>query len=835
MHKWKLLANRVLAGLLSTALLIGSAGISFPAVKAEAVDSSEMTLQSEIQQEGEVSESTDSIPGEGEKRYLLGRPMTEEEKKAELEKLKPFENTLKEITLEEVSEEEEWEESVEPSIGLLSLEAQENLPETFSSRTLTGYPIVRNQLDFGNCWAHASTGCVEISLAKNGYLTDNTFDLSEGHLIYYVYYPVSDPLGGTEGDYNYASPGSIDDLYNSGGTIGQSTGVFLNWMGPVKENEFQDFYQLQDLEFNGTLTATLGNQEDAYGNKAAIVVETVEVSKDRTEMKRAIMEYGSLGIHYNYNAKDYNTETAGQYHSEGKGPNHAVVIVGWDDNYSRANFNETPKGDGAWLVRNSWGPNAQYEGHFWLSYYDTSMSAGRAYRAVPANKYDNNYQYDRAGSSVSYLDADPGGKIEAANIFTIQKDGEKLKAVQFGTQWSRQKYSIQIYKNPKNSLDPTTGEALLDSPLEGTRRHSGRYTVDLVNPITLNKGDKIAVSITFTTDNPRGEPAAQRETINEGHGSVKAGESVFRIDNGQWQDCADINSGNFIIKAFTSNPGSDTGHTHSQAQKWSYNDSGHWYDCVGEGSCDLEEGYQFAPHQGGEANCSRAAICEDCGHTYGYADPNKHVGTIERRYYESATQTRKGFSGDIYCTGCEVMFEEGRDIPALSGGIDQTLASVVENPEFTFTSIEDSQISSQVKNEKPKMLVFFEEGELASEETLKTILQKSYEGVDIYAIEATGETKQSVSAYKSSLNGSNNSVVFCYDTTEGANNARVAYEAAYNGVTYLPLPVICYIDGNNQVKYVSSGQQTVEEIGGNLSMYCGLASSGLGKANPCDS
>ena len=92
------------------------------------------------------------------------------------------------------------------------------------------------------------------------FLTDNTFDLSEGHLIYYVYYPVSDPLGGTEGDYNYASPGSMDDLYNSGGTIGQSTGVFLNWMGPVEENEFRDFYGLQDLEFNGILTETLGNR-----------------------------------------------------------------------------------------------------------------------------------------------------------------------------------------------------------------------------------------------------------------------------------------------------------------------------------------------------------------------------------------------------------------------------------------------------------------------------------------------------------------------------------------------------------------------------------------------
>ena len=68
-------------------------------------------------------------------------------------------------------------------------------------------------------------------------------------------------------------------------------------------------------------------------------------------------------------------------------------------------------------------------------------------------------------------------------------------------------------------------------------------------------------------------------------------------------------------------------------------------------------------HSGGVATCSSYAVCEICGLEYGSYDPSNHSDVITRDARD-AVWTTDGYSGDIWCRGCDTVIEEGKPIPA---------------------------------------------------------------------------------------------------------------------------------------------------------------------------
>lgn len=145
----------------------------------------------------------------------------------------------------------------------------------------------------------------------------------------------------------------------------------------------------RDYEFNETNKKKLENAPTMIKDYD---LEIFDKKDEKVEgIKRQVMNNGGIYLSIDADPKWYNSSTNAIYCNEEKEKedieletreqvlkyveettNHAVTIIGWDDNYSRNNFNSNcrPKNNGAWLILNSWGSNWGNNGTAWVSYED---------------------------------------------------------------------------------------------------------------------------------------------------------------------------------------------------------------------------------------------------------------------------------------------------------------------------------------------------------------------------------------------------------------------------------------------------------------------------------
>lgn len=380
---------------------------------------------------------------------------------------------------------------------------------------------MRNQNPFGTCWAFSALGACEASMIRKG-LADNSIDLSERHLVYYFYNKkeLGDTFGGTTGDYNEAV--MEGHSYLSQGSNNQLTLWHLvSWCGPVVESAapYSGLVASADADMNGLMgqenSAHMAYESDACHVQNAYILpvgdmysETGRARKDR--IKRLIMEYGALSMSY-YSVTSPDCDSLiydSYYNSTYSGTNHAVQVVGWDDTFPKGNFAKEAPGDGAWLMKNSWGEpeNAATEcgqhGYFWISYYDTSINNNDpgetpkyafVFDADSPDNYDYIHQYDGDGGNGSYR------TLAAANRFTAgtpEGDWESLKAVGIGINRSNVLCRVEIYKDLKSPRqDPVSGE--LVATKETRLDYLGYHTIPLDEEILLPPGCEYSVVFRF--------------------------------------------------------------------------------------------------------------------------------------------------------------------------------------------------------------------------------------------------------------------------------------------------------------------------------------------------
>lgn len=100
---------------------------------------------------------------------------------------------------------------------------------------------------------------------------------------------------------------------------------------------------------------------------------------------------------------------------------------------------------------------------------------------------------------------------------------------------------------------------------------------------------------------------------------------------------------------------------HNPASVWSTDENYHWKDCQTVGCGNIID---KAAHSGGEATCTKKAICSVCGVEYGAVNEDNHKHT-EIRNKKAATEDEAGYTGDIYCTDCNKVIQAGTVIPKL--------------------------------------------------------------------------------------------------------------------------------------------------------------------------
>ncbi len=343
------------------------------------------------------------------------------------------------------------------------------LPESYSTYSVLRADsksfFQRNQGNSSTCWAFAANTLFELSLAKQNQVY---LDFSEDHLILNTPFKVN---------------------YDTGGNMEVAKPYYNNWIGPVVDPN--------DIFGDGK---TNNDLKPDY-----IISDYITIDNSVDTLKRAVYKYGAAAtaIGYDDSKKYYSNSTYGFFnYNSYSDPTHAIVIVGWDDHYSKENFIVAPKNDGAYIVQNSWGDNWGEKGLFYVSYEDVHINEDATVITSISKRKDNQKQYYYDETGTNRLEGySEHYKITGLNVFNSsparENDSEYITTVGFYTSFKDSKFKISF----ANSSMPESTFLDLTEIVSGIAKLPGYHTLKLEHPIKLTPDHPFSIAVTYENDN----------------------------------------------------------------------------------------------------------------------------------------------------------------------------------------------------------------------------------------------------------------------------------------------------------------------------------------------
>ena len=424
-----------------------------------------------------------------------------------------------------------------------SFDVQGSLPTSYDLRKESYAPVLKDQMSTGGCWAFATTTVLETYARKNLNIKDV---YSTRHI---EYSNTRAFLNNQTNEYGY------NRVLGSGGNAYMSSNYLINGNGPILESDMpfvnnEDTININEIK-NKNVMLDVNNIALIEGNSICSLSEIEDI-------KRYVYNNGAVftTTYMTLSNSYYNSSTAAYYYNGGNDSNHAITIIGWDDNYSRTNFSSynRPKSNGAWIVQNSYGTSFGKSGYYYLSYENVlTCSAYMSITDVDTSIEDNNYVLDKLGYNafMGYGNVSDGiTDAYGMNVFKKQSGKEEiLKEVAFGTNGTG---SYRIYYKEGNAS--TTSVANMRLIGSGSIDYSGYITHKLSSPITIGSNvTSFSIVVYYDMDvSTRPVPVSANIHSKYQYMTAEAKTSFLSANGSNWTD---LNSGSDIIiasiKAYT--------------------------------------------------------------------------------------------------------------------------------------------------------------------------------------------------------------------------------------------------------------------------------------------